>query len=275
MLMIGMFVFTGPTLAEEKMTADQIAKELSNPTTPLASLNTSLVYSKFKGDLPNASDQDSWRLEFQPSLPFTLSNGYNVFFRPLVPVLLDQPVFDAGELDFDSEGIELGDISGDIAYGRTDKDLGLLYLGGMYFSAPTATDNDVGSGQWRLGPEVALGVIRDWGLVGALMFHQWNVGGWRDDATSITSMQYFYAIGLGNGWQLAASPVASYDWQADSDDAWTIPLGIGVSKTTAISKTPVKFAMQAFYYAKSPDSFGQDWGLKFTITPVIKNPFTH
>ena len=135
-LSLGMLFLTWPVQAEEKMTADEIAKELSNPTTPLASLNTSLVYSKFKGDLPNASDQDSWRLEFQPSLPFPLSNGYSVFFRPLVPVLLDQPVFDADELDFDSEGIELGDISGDIAYGRTDKDLGLLYFGGNVLFHP-------------------------------------------------------------------------------------------------------------------------------------------
>ena len=65
-LSLGMLFLTWPVQAEEKMTADEIAKELSNPTTPLASLNTSLVYSKFKGDLPNASDQDSWRLESNP-----------------------------------------------------------------------------------------------------------------------------------------------------------------------------------------------------------------
>lgn len=106
--------------AAEKMSTDQIAKELANPIGSLASLNASFLYQTYKGDLPNADDQDSWQFQFQPVFPFPFSNGNNLIVRPLVPVFLDQPVFDPVELDFDDRGPDLGDISGDIAYGASD-----------------------------------------------------------------------------------------------------------------------------------------------------------
>lgn len=46
MVVLSVMVWPWPVQAEEKMSADEIAKELSNPTTLLASLNTSLSYSR-------------------------------------------------------------------------------------------------------------------------------------------------------------------------------------------------------------------------------------
>jgi hypothetical protein len=116
-------------------------------------------------------------------------------------------------------------------------------------------------------------VVRKWGLIGLVLDNQWNVGGSNDDYYSVTSGQYFYAYGLGNGWQIAASPTFAYNWEADSDQAWTFPVGRGVAKTTKIGSTPVKFQAQVQYFVEQPDAFGPEWLLKFTITPVIKNPF--
>jgi hypothetical protein len=95
----------------------------------------------------------------------------------------------------------------------------------------------------------------------------------QDTYYSTTTSQYFYAIGLGGGWQIASSPAISYDWQADKDDAWAVPLGFGVAKTTKIGKMPWKFAFQVQKYVVTPDTFGPDWLVKFTITPVVKNVF--
>ncbi len=83
--------------------------------------------------------------------------------------------------------------------------------------------------------------------------------------------QYFYAYGLGNGWQIASSPVITYNWHADSDQALTLPLGIGVAKTTKLSGKPWKFSAQVQYFVEQPDTFGPDWLLKFTVTPVVQN----
>lgn len=270
---LGLLMVSGAALAEEEQSVDEVAKELSNPIGSLASLNASFLYQTFKGDLPNAGSQDAWQFQFQPVFPFPLSNGYNLLVRPLVPVFLDQPVFDPAKLEFDDRGPDLGDISGDIAYGRTDTEKGLLYFGGLFFSAPTTTDDDLATDQWRLGPEAAFGFIGKWGVAGALVFHQWNLNDTQAPNTSLTSAQYFYAFGLGKGWQITSSPILSYDWHADSDDAWTVPIGIGTAKTTKIGKTPWKFKLESQYYVEQPDPFGPEWLFKLTITPVIKNPF--
>jgi len=52
-----------------------------------------------------------------------------------------------------------------------------------------------------------------------------------------------------------------------------VPVGIGLAKTTKLGNTPIKLAAQVHYFLEQPDSFGPDWPLKFTVTPVIQNPF--
>lgn len=268
----------GPAVAladEPVKSADDVAKELSNPAGALASLNLSLQYQTFKGDLPGADDQDSWSMLFQPSLPFPVGDkGRNVLFRPAVPILFGQPVFKADNGGFDDADFAFGDIGFDLVYAgnemKTKKD-GFLWGVGAAGTLPTATDSDVAGKQWRFGPELFGGILREWGLVGTLVNNQFNVGGWNDDDYSVLTAQYFYAIGLGNGWQIASSPVITYDWNADSDQAWAVPLGLGVAKTTLLGGKPWKFSFQVQYYVEQPDAFGPQWLFKFTITPVVQN----
>ncbi len=254
-------------------TADEIAKELANPATPMSTIGNQLEYRRYKGTLPGADDQDSWVYTLQPAFPFTVGNGEIVAVRPAIPVILSQPVFDTNSNGFTSEGPELGDIAFDAIYGKTYKS-GLIALGGLFGVLPTHTDSAVGSDQWRLGPEVLIGKIQDWGVVGVLAFHQWNVAGGTDEPdTSVTSIQYLYAIGLGGGWQLASSPTITYDWEADSDNAWNVPIGVGLAKTLIIKNKPWKVQGQVFYYLEQPDDFGQAWGFKLSVSPVVPNPF--
>ncbi len=255
--------------------ADEIAKELSNPAGSLASLNFNLQYQTFKGDLPDAGDQDAWSMIFQPTLPFPVGDkGRRMIFRPAVPVLFDQPVFDASKGKFDNADLALGDITFDLVYAGTEmktKKAGFLWGLGAAGTLPTATDSDLAGKQWRLGPELFGGVIREWGLVGALVSNQWDLGGWDDQSYSAMTAQYFYAYGLGKGWQIASSPIITYDWKADSDQALTLPLGVGLAKTTKLGGRPWKFSAQVQYFVEQPDAFGPDWLLKFTITPVVQN----
>lgn len=274
-------VATGLTTAtcasDAPKSADEIAKELSNPATAMASMELNIQYKTYDGDLPDADDQDNWSLLFQPVLPFPVGDtGNNIIFRPAIPVTFDQPIFKANEGSFDEADTAVGDITFDLAYAGTeitDKKTksGYIWGFGVAGTLPTATDSDQAGKQWRLGPEYLGGIIRDWGLVGAVISNRWNVGGWDDTSYSMMTMQYFYAITLGEGLQVYSNPVVTYDWHADSDEALTLPLGIGLSKTTAIDGRPWKFAVQLHYFAEQPDAFGPDWMLKFTITPVVKN----
>ena len=143
----------------------------------------------------------------------------------------------------------------------------------MVGTLPTATNNALGLDQWLLGPEAAIAVLRKWGVVGILLTHQWNIAGENDFNTSITGGQYFYTINLRNGWQINGSPTFSYNHKAASDDAWTFPLAVGLSKTTIINGRPWKFGIQFWHYIESPDTFGPDFQLRFSVSPVVKLPW--
>lgn len=275
---LGLILISASAVAfAAEQSADDIAKELANPASSLSSLNLHLQYTEFTGDLPGSDDQESTSLIFQPTLPFPVGDkGNNIIFRPVFPLVFDQPKFDAVENGFDSVDANLADIGFDLVYAgttMTSKTNGYLWGYGTAGTLPTATDDDLAGDQWRVGPEIFGGFIRSWGLAGALVSNQWNAGGSNDASYSAMSAQYFYAVTLGNGWQIASSPIVTYDWKADSDQALTLPLGFGVAKTAKIKNTTVKYTFQIQKYVAQADDFGPDWLVKFTVTPVINNPF--
>lgn len=252
--------------------AADIAAQLSDPNSNLGTMNFQFDYVAFDGDLPRASSQNAFRATFQPSLPYSLSPVTNLFVRPAVPVIFNQDVPDESG-QFDSQGVELGDISFDALVARTLPTKGVVLGAGVVGTLPTATEDSLGRDQWLLGPEVIAAMVRKWGVIGALATHQWDVAGEDDFDTSITGGQYFYAFNLRNGWQINASPTFSYDHEADSDNNLTLPLGIGASKTTIINGRPWKFGLQFWHYIESPDAFGPDWQIRFSVSPVIKLPW--
>ena len=268
--------------AEERMTASEAAAELANPNTTLGVLAFPLDYIQYDGDLPGASDQSAWRLSFQPSLPYKLSDSTNLFIRPLIPVYLDQPVPFVGgaslppdaiaDANFDSTGVQLGDIGFDVAVGKTTE-TGTIIIGGIVGTLPTATDDRVGLDQVLLGPEFLLGKAGKWGSVGGLVTHQWNVAGSNDADTSLTAGQYFYTFNLKDAWQISATPTFSYNHEAASGEKLSLPAGIGVAKTAIIAGTPWKFALQYWHYIESPDSFGPEYQIRFQVAPVVPLPW--
>ncbi|MBW2388308.1 MAG: hypothetical protein JRG89_07700 [Deltaproteobacteria bacterium] len=258
-----------------KKSAAEIAQELSNPTTAVASITSNLNFTEFDGDLPGADGQRGWSYLLQPSIPFPQGNGKNVLFRPAITIFGKQPVPDGGGGYKDR--FELGDIGFDLAYGGVFGNLGklggLLLLGGMVGSIPTATDDSVGTDQWHLGPEALVGMIGKWGVAGVLVSHQWGLENDDDLRTNITGGQYFVAIPiLDKTWQLFTSPTFSYNHELDGEK-WTLPVGGGLSKTTIIDGRVWKFSFQYWNYVKSRDDFGPEHLIRFTIAPVIDLPW--
>ena len=254
--------------------AEEIAAELANPNTPMGSLNTNFDYTAFGGDLHEAGDQSAAKIIFQPSLPYPLGGGTNFFVRPAIPVILDQSV-PSTEGGFDSKGVELGDIAFDAAFGFSfKKKAGAnVLIAGLTGTMPTATDEALGLDQWLLGPELAVAAVRKWGAIGVLVTHQWDVAGENSFSTSLTGGQYFYTFNLTAGWQISAGPNWSYSHEADSQNAWTLPLGVGIAKTSVLGGRPWKMSLQYWYYVESPGAFGPEHQIRMVIGPVIKLPW--
>ena len=259
------------TVCAVEKSADEIARELANPNASLATLRFKNQYRWYKGDLPEADDQANYTLFFQPIFPFTLdpteSGGKaNLFVRPGIPIVFDQPVFDVTKAGFD-DVTAMADIGFDVAYGVTEKN-GFLWALGMVGTLPTATDSDVAGKQLRLGPEGLIAKFEKWGLYGIFPSHQWDVTGWVDDSYSNTQIQMFFRYLPGGGWAIGSTPIMDYDWKTND---WTIPLQVVVSKTVMAGKMPVKLELEVNYYVEQPDAFGPEWMVAFNIGPVIKN----
>ena len=277
------------TKGDEK-TASEIAKELAHPNTVLGTMNFNFDYMHYRGDLPDAGSQNSFSMSFQPVLPVPLSKTINLFVRPNIPLYFTQPTYEAN--GFENQGVNLGNISADVAVGKTfpSKTVGVI---GVFGSFRTATNDALRSPYTLLGPEIAVGQITKWGVVGLLVTHGWNVN--KIDATnddnifisgddiiiasegtesaSITSGQYFYVVHLKNGWQIQGSPTYSYNHKAEKGNRLTLPIGTGATKVVIFGKMPVKFNMQYWYYVASPDAFGPQHQIRFTVSPVVPLPW--
>ena len=245
--------------------AAELAAELADPNTAVASLNFKNQFRWFEGDLPDADSQTGYTLIFQPTLPFVLPSGDKILWRPAIPLLFDQPVLDAGGGGFDGES-GLGDIVFDLAYApKTDG--GLIVAYGFIMSLPTAT-NDLGSDRWTLGPEFLIGKATPKYVTGVFPNHQWDIGGSGNKDISLTTIQPFYTYLPGGGWSVGTGPTITYDWEATQ---WTVPLQINAGKTVVIGGRPWKFSAELNYYVEKPDAFGPEWMLGINVAPVVKN----
>ena len=279
------------------MSLDQIGLELSNPVTALRLIDNDFEYRTYQGELPASSDMSGWIYLFKPSIPIPLSNGKNILLRATIPYNFEQPVWEtyfghpiwevdrsygefllrqSPQVTADSGRFLVGhghlaDLTFDAAYGGVSEN-GFISMFGVAGSIPTSTDQSAARNQSLLGPELALGMVTDWGLFGAWVTHLTKVSGDKDFDTNETSIKLFFAYGLGNGWQVVSNPAITYDWEADSGNKLLLPLGGGLAKTTHFGKVPVRMDFELQYFVASPDRFGPEWLFTFSFTPVISNP---
>lgn len=250
--------------------ADELAAKLSNPTSPIMTIGNNLDFVFFDGDLPGAGSESSVRYVFQTVFPFKLSDGGTAFFRPAIPVMFNEPVPN-GQGGFSSVGTEIADIGYDLSYGKTTA-TGLLWGGGVAGTLPTASDDRLGKDKWGLGPEILIGKMGKWGVVGTLLSHQWDIAGSGNADINQTSLNYFYAFPLGGGYQVAAGPTITYD-HTKADDKLTLPLGIGIAKTQMLGGRPWKFQVQYWNYVHRADAFAPEHQIRLSISPVVSAPW--
>jgi hypothetical protein len=262
---IALLLFCHFALAQdEEVDVDEIARRMSNPTLPMMNITTFLEYQAFTGDLPGADDQSLWMLALQPPLPFPVSKTKNLIFRPLIPILFNQPVYTVN--GFGSSGTNLGNIGFDLLYGGTNEK-GVMTGIGIVGTIPSATNEDVRT-EWAIGPEAIVGIARSWGVFLVLLTQSWDISG--EAKSSRLGGQYAIAFSLPGGWQLVSSPPFTYNWDTKE---LTLPLGGGPFRTVMMGSTPVKFGIQAYYYVSQPDAFGPKWSVRFQIQPSIKRPW--
>jgi hypothetical protein len=83
---------------------------------------------------------------------------------------------------------------------------------------------------------------------------------------------WFVNYNFGHGWALASAPLNTANWDAEEGQQWTVPMGIGISKTTAFNGRPMSLGVQYYYNVKRPDSVAATQ-LRFVVAllyPIAK-----
>ena len=78
------------------------------------------------------------------------------------------------------------------------------------------------------------------------------------------SCEPFINYNLDKGWYLITDMILTANWQADSSNRWTIPLGGGVGKMFAIGSQKMNTKIEAYYNVEKPDG-APDWSLSWTL----------
>lgn len=225
-----------------------------------------MISLPFEGTLDfGAPNGSAFVLNVQPVIPVTVGE-WNLINRTIVPL-----VFVDGFIE-GLPGIPAG-TPGDGAWGLGDinhttflspADPGSLIWGaGLSLTLPTATDPQLGTEKWSVGPSVVfLGQPKPWTL-GILMRQLWSFAG-ADDRQDVNQflLQPFINYNLDGGWYLVSSPIMTANW--DADEVWTVPLGGGVGKMLKLGDQPVNTRIQFFYNVARPEA-APDWSMVFTI----------
>ena len=241
------------TEAERQATETaKLQRETQNPVAKLISVPFQNNFNFGVG--PDNVTQ--WICNFQPVIPISLNDEWNLITRTIVPII-NQPSVAPGV----RSAAGLGDINPTLFLSPA-KPGKLIYGFGPTWTMPTATDSLLGLGKLSAGPAVvALMMDGPW-VYGALVNNQWSFAGWGDEEVNAMLIQPFINYNLDKGWYFTFSPIMTANWLADKSYVWTVPLGVGAGRIFRIGKLPVNAQLSAYDNVHTPDN-GPDWQLRF------------
>ncbi len=247
--------------AKSKGGGGDLAAKTQNPVGAMYSL-------PFKFTLDSgASDGEVFVLNIQPVIPVTVGN-WNLINRVIVP-LIDTPGGVSGTPEIpnpvgDDGATGLGDINYSVFVSPAEP--GKIIWGiGPSLMMDTATEDELGSGKWSAGPTaVVLIQPKPW-TIGLLGRQLWDFAG-DSDRKSFNQLllEPFINYNLDNGWYLISDMILTANWEADSSNTWTIPLGGGAGKMFAIGNQKMNTKLEAYYNVVKPDG-APDWSMSWTL----------
>ena len=219
-----------------------LAKETQNPVSSLVTLPFQFNFNT-GGDLDEST---LFNLNFQPVIPFKLTDSVNMIARTIIPI---NSAPGPGTTRFSG----VGDIQAQMFL--TSANPGPVIWGvGPVVSLPTATSAAFETGTFALGATgVVVRIAGPW-VLGSLLSQLWPVsdaGG--SSETNLLTLQPFINYNFGRGWAASFSPIITANWDASDGNEWTLPLGMGITRTTVFNRRPMNIGFQYYYNVERPD----------------------
>ncbi len=262
-VLLSSFVLAVPIhgIAQEQKGGEDLAAKTQNPVGAMYSLPF-----KFTFDY-GAENGEATFLNIQPVIPVTVGK-WNLINRVIAP-LIDTPGLVTGTPAIPNpvggDGANgLGDINYSVFVSPAEP--GKVIWGvGPSLMMDTATDDQLGSGKWSAGPTAVLLVQPKPWTLGLLGRQLWSFEGdsERKDVNQLL-LEPFINYNLDKGWYLLTDMVLIANWDADSDNRWTIPLGGGVGKMFEIGGQKMNTKIEAYYNVEKPED-APDWSINWTL----------
>jgi hypothetical protein len=241
--------------------ATELAKQSQNPVGDLVSVP--FQFNFFSGG--DLEDQTLLNLNVQPVVPFSVGKDWKVIARTIVPINSFP-----GPDGLRYSGV--GDIQEQL-FLTPARPGGIIWGVGPMFSFPTATAFPTETGSWAAG--VAAVVLKSTGpwVIGALVTQAWTFADAGDD-TEVNQflVQPFVNYNFGKGWAIALAPTITANEDAPGGEQWTVPLGLGISRTTVFNRRPMSLGVQYYHNVERPTGTA---GQQLRLTLSLLYPAGH
>jgi hypothetical protein len=236
--------------------ASRLARQLSNPVASLVSVPFQSNWDFGVGP----EEKQRYLLNFQPVMPFSLNDDWNLIARVIVPVISQPPLVPGGQPTFG-----MGDFVTSFFLSPA-KPSAFIWGVGPALLVPTTSDPFLGTGRWGAGPTGVVLVQSGSFTYGALANHIWSYGGdsTRADVNQ-TFVQPFLSFSTSTGYTFTLQAEASGNWEAREGERWTVPVHVLVSKVTRLGRRPISFAIGPGFFVARPEGAPQ-WRLRVAVT---------
>lgn len=198
-------------------------------------------------------------LNLQPVIPFSLNAQWDLILRPSLSMTYQPDPH---------EQFGLGDLQSSLFL--TPHNVRHWIWGtGPIVQFPTASSSELGTGRWATGPTAALMYSKGPWFAGILAYQLMSFAGNRArGSVNQTYVEPEVSYNLESGWYLDCDPAMTFDWTADEENGWTIPVGADVGSVFKVEAHAVGLQIGAYNLLKRPDGAPQ-WIIRVQLTAMF------
>ena len=256
-------VLTSTPIAALADSAAEMQKKLQNP---LANIKALMTDNAIGFDTGNTEDT-SFGFSIQPVYAIDMPDkGFTLIPRGVFPIMGLEPGTDTRFVGQpnpqETESVwGLGDSIVQL-FVAPHTEAAWKWGVGPQVSLPTATKNQLEGPQWGAGiAGVVTGSITDELAFAGIVGNHWGNSG--NFNTMTLQPMFFYT--LAPGVSLTYNAVISADWEASSDNRWTVPLGVSYNKTWDMGDGHgFDFMIGPYYNVERPAGAAR-WQIRFGL----------